>query len=114
MSKGTPDAKRRAPLAEGWTQDIDAADKSERDALIMRLFLHCHTQEEIAKVVGITHQAVSLVLQEIEKFQIIAKPSDFDHIEKVDEKESAILAHNTELATFADFDPPIFGSYETP
>ena len=91
-----------------WTQDIDAADKSERDALIMRLFLHCHTQEEIANVVGVPRRTVSDVLAEIEKFQISPKPSDFDHIEKVDEKESAILAHNTELATFADFDPPIY------
>ena len=41
---------------------------------------HCHTQEEIAKRVGLGKMGISAVCKQIEKFQIAYKPSDFDHL----------------------------------
>ena len=41
---------------------------------------HCHTQEEIAKRVGLGKMGISDVCKQIEKFQIAYKPSDFDHL----------------------------------
>ena len=41
---------------------------------------HCHTQEEIAKRVGLGKMGILDVCKQIEKFQIAYKPSDFDHL----------------------------------
>jgi hypothetical protein len=42
---------------------------------IFDLWLACHSQEEIAEAVGVTHQAVALVLQESATLPEIAKPA---------------------------------------
>lgn len=47
-----------------WTRDIREARDKERDATILRLWLACKTQEEIAEVLGVHVQTVKNVLAE--------------------------------------------------
>ena len=62
-----------------WLSRIDKDTKERRNKRILALWLACYTQEEIAEAVGITHQAVDLILQEMAKLPEVAKPAA-DHL----------------------------------
>jgi hypothetical protein len=56
-----------------WIKDLVLAENSSENAVILKLNLLGWTQEEIGAVVGLTHQAIALRLQEIENFLKLAK-----------------------------------------
>jgi len=56
-----------------WLSRIDKDTKAARDRKIFDMWLACYTNEEIAEAVQITHQAVSLVLQEAAGLPKLAK-----------------------------------------
>ena len=59
----------------GWLSRIDKDTKADRDRRILSLWLACYTQEEIGEEVGITHQAVDLVLQGMAELPKLAEPA---------------------------------------
>src|SRR5712691_7283172 len=65
-----------------------------RDKRIFDLWLACWTDQEIAESVGITHQAVNLVLQETADLPKLAK------------SDQAASSHAT------DFDPPLYNVWK--
>jgi len=59
-----------------WVSEIRARYRQSRDALIYKLYLLGWTQEEIGKIFGITHQAVSKIATNFGNLKTVAK-SDF-------------------------------------
>jgi transcriptional regulator with XRE-family HTH domain len=55
-----------------------------------RLWLACHTQEQIAAAVGVTHQAISKVLQLNESFRFVANPGELSEIESEERRQEEI------------------------
>ena len=55
-----------------WIKDLDEEVEAQRNELILKLFLQCKTQEEIAKEVGLTQQTVGLKIKEL--LSIIDEP----------------------------------------
>tara|TARA_Y100000310_G_C20633718_1_gene790056 strand:- start:482 stop:1810 length:1329 start_codon:yes stop_codon:yes gene_type:complete len=98
---------------DNWLSRIDKDEKEERDAAIVRMWLACFTQDEIAAAVGITHQAVSKVLQQIETFRFVAKPGISDEIEDEEKRWDAIEKANRDNASHAeDFEVPIYNVWK--
>ncbi len=51
-------------LAE-WLQDIDRAEREERDRRIREMWLACHTQQEIAQEVGLVQSKVAAKIEDL-------------------------------------------------
>jgi hypothetical protein len=66
-----------------WLSKTDGDDKERRDVTAFNLWLACHTQEEIAARLGISHQAVAKLpfLQPDGNFRFVAKVGQLREIE---------------------------------
>ena len=51
-------------FVDGWTKDIRAKEKKERDVETLELYLQCYTQEEIAEMLQISKMTVSRAVSE--------------------------------------------------
>jgi len=77
-----------------WLSRIDKDTKAARDKRIFDMWLACHTQEEIAEVVGCDKATVNRILEDLLQN---GKLSDLQH---------AAASHLT------DFDPPIYNIWK--
>lgn len=84
-----------------WVADIDSAEIEERNRAILEMHLRCHTQEEIAKAVGMKHTSISRILCEI---------LDLEKCTKLTEKAKGqvILPDDVARAEFGGFAMPLY------
>jgi len=96
-----------------WLSRIDKDNKEKRDAEIFKLYLSCHTQEEIAEAVGVTQQAIQKILQQSGSFRFVVKPGELAEIENEEKRLDEIAKRNREAAEHQiDFDPPLYNVWK--
>ncbi len=124
--QGTPLAEqgeKKARLAEilsvtprtvqDWLSRIDKDNKEKRESEIVKLYFACYTQEETAQAVGMSHQGVSKVLQQIPSFEFVAELGDHAEIDDEKERMAVIAEENRDNATHAtDFVAPIYNVWK--
>lgn len=95
-----------------WLSRIDKDDTEKRNRNIFDLWMSCCTQEQIAEQVGLSHQAVALVLQETAKLPELANLQEFAAgaegiLKKILTKEKIAAAEHA-----IDFDTPLYNVWK--
>ena len=65
-----------ARTAEAWTKDARAAELAEQQATAWDMWLDCHIQEQIARIIGVDQGTVSRWLMQFRKSAELHKPPD--------------------------------------
>lgn len=98
---------------DNWLSRIDKDNKEKRDAEVARLWLSCHTLDEIANAVGMPKQTVAAVCTKIESFRFSYKPDQCNEIEDDSARWQEIERQNRAAADHAsEFEVPIYNIWK--
>jgi len=100
-------------IVQGWLSRMDKDNAERRNAEIVRLWLACHTEHEIAKLLGMPRTTVESILTKNEGFRISSNPHLHADLSDEEERWRVIAEENRAAAEHAtDFTPPLYNIWK--
>ena len=60
---------------------VGSGESGQRNATVVGMCMACHTEQEIADVVGLKQPSIRSVLSEVQSFEIPIKPGDLAEVD---------------------------------